>query len=810
MSKAEQGGRTLRVIQGKSRKDTNWKVLTISWEKLVERLSNSRKTSETHAEYMRLKKDDREKADKIKDIGGFMGGILAEGGRRKAENVKSRSMITLDADNAPADLAERLGGLPECAACIYSTHSHSPEAPRLRLIIPLDREVTPDEHSAISRKVADIIGLEYFDRASFSANQMMYWPSHSKDVEPYFWSRDGGFLCADSVLEMYKHWKDPAEWPKAPGEDPRVASGQKKEDPRTKEGPVGDFCRAYTIAEAIQEYLPDVYEPTTDPNTWKYIPSESAAGLRIYDDVFATSYHATDPAFGGSHNAFDLVRIHKFGKMDRPGEEYGRRTSDSLMNTLIEKNPKVRAERVRAEFAGEEAPAGGDGEGSYSWKLQFHKMTQKGRPVDVIDANIAEYVLAHNQIIVIDGLPYFYEGGFFHLDEKGHHIRALIKTCMFKDLITDQRLTRVLRLIVSEEKLQHSVETMELNKHPDSWINCRNGMLDLLTLELHPHSPEYLSLNQIPFSYDPGHRLQTGSITEEYLEAFIPDQEDREMFLEYAGYCLSPYTGFQQYLILQGDGGIGKSVLRKMIDWLVGMENLCSIKLQRLSDKFSTRFLFGKLLNSVGDLDSTPLKETGNLKMITGDDHAIPAEIKGGKGFQFKPYAKLLFSANRVPISLDEQTKAYYRRILILHLEACAKRFPDLENRLKADIESFFYLAVQAAQRAFKRGHLLNSARSVEEVWDLYFRSDTVMAFLRHRTVRDPKGRILTTGLFDAYESFCMDEDRPPLSRNGFRANLKEKGVGVVTIHGAEYFAGVQLAPPDYEPPAVSWEDLKS
>lgn len=465
--------------------------------------------------------------------------------------------------------------------------------------------------------------------------------------------------------------------------------------------------------------------------------------------------------------------------------------------------------KIKPEFSDEEDTAGGDGDGSYSWKLKFHRVAQNGRPLDVIDARIARYILEHNRIIVIDGAPYYYQDGAFRLDPKGHHIRTLIEACMFEELATDQRLARVLRLIISKEELQYSAETMELNCHPKSWINCRNGMLDLMTLKLHPHSPEYFSLNQIPFSYDPERRLQAGSIAEEYLEAFIPDQEDREMFLEYAGYCLTASTGFQQYMILQGSGGIGKSVLLKMISWIVGEDNLCAIKLQDLAGRFSTRFLFGKLLDCVGDLDSTPLSETGNLKMVTGED-SIQAEIKGGDVFHFKPYAKLLFSANRIPVSKDEQTDAFYRRILILHLEPCEKRFPDLESRLQADTETFFHLAVRAAQRAFKRGCLMNSKNSVSEVLDLYLRSDSVKAFLHFKTVRDPKARIPTTDLFDAYEAFCVEQERRSLSRIHFRANLREKGVGVVTIHGTEHFTGLRLAPPDYEPPAASWEDLKS
>lgn len=816
MDRDKDGQPLLQIITGKSRFDTQWKAVSVTWPKLVSRLSKSRKTRETHAEYMDLPKD---RQDKIKDIGGFMGGTLVEGGRRNAENVKSRSLITLDADHAPADLGARLDALPECAACIYSTHKHTPEAPRLRVIIPLDREVTPDEHSAISRKVAGLIGLEYFDPASFKICQLMYWPSHSADVKPYFWHRDKAFLPADTVLEMYEDWTDPGEWPQLPGENPRAATGQKMADPRTKEGPVGDFCRAYTITEAIQAFLPEIYLPTDKEDRWTYAAGSTTGGLVIYDgDTFATSYHATDPAGGQSCNAFDLVRIHLFGKRDRPGEEYGRRTSDALMSGLVGEDPKVQAVRVEqareafqeaAEDDGAEEEGSGSGapaEGSYAWKLQFHRFTKGNRPIDVIDAKIARHVIRNNRLMVIEGEPYYYQDGVYHYDKRGVHLRALVKACMLDDVKTDPRADRVYRLIISEEALQHDAD--DLNRHPKSWINCRNGMLDLKTLQLHDHSPEYFSLNQIPFSWDPGYRPPAKSITEDFLAAFLPDQDDREMFLEYAGYCMSTYTGFQKYLILSGKGGIGKSVLLKMVNWIVGEENLISIKLQALSGRFSSRFLQGKLLNSCGDLSSEAMTDTGMLKMIVGEDQ-VPAEIKGGAMFHFRPYAKLLFSANRIPISRDEQSNALYRRLMILRIEKRCREFPDLEDRLQEDSEAFFHMAVQAAHKAFQRGSLLESRRSREEVLDLYLRTDSVMAFLHYKTERDPDARIATTEAYNAYMAYCNTTERPCLSRSGFRANLREKGISVRTIHGAEYFAGLKLAGPDYEPPAASWDYMK-
>lgn len=456
---------------------------------------------------------------------------------------------------------------------------------------------------------------------------------------------------------------------------------------------------------------------------------------------------------------------------------------------------------VEPEFSDEE-----EGGKSFAWKLKFHRMAQSGRPIDVVDTKIVRHVLENNTVIVIEGEAYIYQDGVFRYDRNGVQIKAKIRECMFDEVETIHRIDRVYKLLLSEESLQHNSD--DLNRHPRSWINCRSGMLDLKTLELHEHRPEYFSLNQIPFSYSPDYSLPAESITIDFLDAILPDKEDREMFLEYAGYCLSTYTGFQKYLILSGKGGIGKSVLVKMINRAVGEENMISISLQALAGRFSTRFLYGKLLNSCADLSSAAMTDTGPLKMIVGEDQ-VPAEIKGGASFCFRPYAKLLFSANRIPTSRDEQSNAFYRRLMILHIDKRCREFPDLEERLEADAEVFFYLAIWSAHEAFRRGKLTESARSRAEVLELYLRTDTVKAFLHYRTEKDKASRIRTASAYDEYLRYCEETDRPYLSRNGFRANLLEKGFSVKTVHGVEYFDGLRIAGPDYEPGAVDWDSLE-
>ncbi len=303
----------LNISVGKHRTETNWKKQKLLWSELVSRMGNTQRTTETHTEYLALKKD--QQAER-KDVGGFVGGSLAAG-KRRATSVLNRCLLTLDIDFGKTDFWEDFTLVYGCAAFMYSTHAHSNATPRYRLVIPLSREVFPDEYQAIGRKVAGTIGIELFDPTTFQPERLMYWASTSKDGEFVAEFQDGPWLDADKVLNEYQDWKDTSQWPVSEKVDKLVKrSMQKQGDPLEKTGVVGAFCRTYSITEVIDRFLPDVYTPTSQANRFTYKEGTTAAGLALYEDKWAYSHHSTDPISGKLCNAFDLVRLHLFGIKD--------------------------------------------------------------------------------------------------------------------------------------------------------------------------------------------------------------------------------------------------------------------------------------------------------------------------------------------------------------------------------------------------------------------------------------------------------------------------------------------------------------
>ena len=391
---------TFDIATGKNRKETHWRNRETTWGAFLNKIKKTHRTAETQAEYNASKKT---RQDEIKDVGGFVGGYV-NNGRRKAENITHRQLITLDIDFAEADIWEDVTMQYGCAAAIYSTHKHSPDNPRYRLIIPLDRTVRTDEYVAIARKVADAININAFDDTTFEPSRLMYWPSTSKDGEYVFHYQDGPWLSADEVLRTYRNWKDASEWPISDRVNKVINHEIKKQgDPLEKPGIVGAFCRTYeNIHEVIETILSDVYESCDMDNRYTYKEGSTAAGLVVYDDKFTYSHHGTDPTSGRTCNAFDLVRLHLFGLQDEDAKEgtpVNKLPSYLAMCDYARNDKKVKQqigkeklESVREDFA--DVMGEDEGEPDTEWMKDL-VVERKGNPKSTV----------HNVELIINNDP---------------------------------------------------------------------------------------------------------------------------------------------------------------------------------------------------------------------------------------------------------------------------------------------------------------------------------------------------------------------------------------------------------------------
>ncbi|NRG44209.1 virulence-associated protein E [Bacillus sp. CRN 9] len=407
--------RKISLSSAGSRKATLWPAQTLFWSELVERLRTAVRGTETLEDYLKMPKKQQ---DDLKDVGGFVGGTLA-GNRRKASNVIDRDIITLDLDNIPAggtaEVLKKLEGLG-CSYVVYSTRKHHDGEPRLRVIAPLSRTASSDEYEPLARKLASIIGMSLADPTTFEASRLMYWPSCSADSQYVFYYGDKPFLDTDGLLSMYGDWRNINEWPEVPGAgQTHKKMAAKQGNPLEKRGVVGAFCRQYDIHSAITTFLPGIYEPTDD-GRYTYLGGSTVGGAVIYEDgLFLYSHHATDPCSARLVNAFDLVRLHKYGELDdeaKPDTPVNKLPSFTEMAAFALNDAGVAAilnqeryEQAVQDFGDSPADITPPAENDVSWIQKLKISPTTGQPQKTIE----------NILITLEGESYL--KGRIKLDE---------------------------------------------------------------------------------------------------------------------------------------------------------------------------------------------------------------------------------------------------------------------------------------------------------------------------------------------------------------------------------------------------------
>lgn len=314
----------IRFSRGTGKNFGKAKNLTKGYAEFRKLFQQPTRTKERFKVY--LSKSVEEQVD-LKSVDGWIYRTQIEGKRRNRSSGKPSDLITLDMDYATSEFMDRLEMglvLPNIDYFVHSTRRHEDEKPRLRIYIPVERPITNDEYPAVSRIVAEMFDpeMKMVDPVSFRPAQMMFLPTCSIDGDWFYTYNEGELLNPDDVFEAFEDrvgdWRILTNLPHCEGEKLRETA-DKAEDPTTKRGPVGDFCRAFDVIEAIDKFeLP--YEPVDDHSAkprYTYTGGTTSSGAVVEDDgLFLYSHHGSDPCADMLVNAFDLVRIHKFGKLD--------------------------------------------------------------------------------------------------------------------------------------------------------------------------------------------------------------------------------------------------------------------------------------------------------------------------------------------------------------------------------------------------------------------------------------------------------------------------------------------------------------
>ena len=557
----------MKIAYGNSRMDKKWKNTDISWEDFCSRVKTTQRTTETVEEYRKMRKGGQ---DSIKDVGGFVGGHLKDG-RRKKGNVLSRSMLTLDMDYGTSTIWEEISTFFPYQCCIYSTHKHTPEHPRLRLIIPLFHDVEEEEYAAVSRMVAKEIGIDLFDDTTYEPERLMYWPSTSRNGIFVYEEKDGSLLDPDIFLNKYDDWRDTSTWPVSSRQSEVIDRSLKEQvDPLSKEGVIGTFCRTYSVSSAIDTFIKDIYEPSAMTGRYDYIPADSSAGVILYDDKFAYSHHATDPASGRLLNAFDLVRIHRFGHLDDRATES---TPPSKLPSFINMCEfAIQDDEVKAQFTKERMEQATIDFTEDNWQTAL-ELDKQGKIRDTLD-NIVLIIRNDSELESIafnkhrdgidarSGLPWEQmKGGWNDSDNAALKVYLSNKYGIYSPTKTKDAI-----LAVAAERSYHPIK--EYLDHLPEW----DGIDRVETLLI-----DYF--NATDNSY-------TRAVT-------------RKMMVAAVARIYHPGTKFDSVLILNGPQGIGKSTFFAKLagDWFSD-----SLTLTDMKDKAGPEKLQGYWILELGEL----------------------------------------------------------------------------------------------------------------------------------------------------------------------------------------------------------------
>lgn len=574
----------MRIAVGNSRMDKKWKNKDMSWDDFKQKCSQTIRTTETVAEYRKMSKQAQ---DNAKDVGGFVGGALKQG-KRKNGFVDGRSMLTLDLDHAVPEVWDAVTMLFDFKCLMYSTHKHTPEEPRVRLIIPLSREVSAEEYAPVSRMVAKDIGMEMVDDTCHEAARLMYWPSTSSDGVFLFESQDGPMLNPDDILARYKDWHDTSEWPMSSRQSEIVKRTiAKQADPLEKEGMVGAFCRAYSIEEAIDTFIPDIYKPSAMAGRYDYIPADSSAGVVIYDDKFAYSHHATDPACGQLMNAFDVVRIHKYGALDdkaKPDTSPSKMPSFKAMVDFAIKDEKVKLQlaKERELQAADDFDDGND----VNWQTKLELDKNGG-----ISESLTNFVT------------------ILRYDQRLHEIAYNEHSCGIS--IRDAELLpwEQLKPGWSDADLASLTAYLDRVYHIFSPSKLKNALLTITAERSFHPIKEYLE--GLP-AWDGKKRLETllidylGAEDSSYVRAVT-----RKTLVAAVARVYEPGIKFDTVLVLSGPQGIGKSMFFAKLG---GVWFSDSLTISDMRDKTGAEKLQGFWIMEIGEMNGIKKVEVETVK----------------------------------------------------------------------------------------------------------------------------------------------------------------------------------------------------
>lgn len=439
----------------------------------------------------------------------------------------------------------------------------------------------------------------------------------------------------------------------------------------------------------------------------------------------------------------------------------------------------------------------------------FHFYDNNKKVTGINHNAIAEDIKTKHSLFV-SGCFYERDKGYYKPDVTGAKIKGYIKQRIMPDLRKSQVINQIYNLLHDDFSIERNFN--DTNLYPARWVPFNDCLLDPLTFEEIAYSDDFYCVNRLPHNWKDCKNATKGEETEKYLHFSIPDEQDREMSLEYDGLSCNRDTSFQKAMLVTGGGGTGKSVKLRVLQSILGAENYSNVGLFDLSKRFMPGQLLGKLANICSDLPIKAMSDEANeaLKLIVGED-TIFHETKGQNGFFFTPYCKMTFSTNMLPQVLDERNNAVFRRLLILRMDNTPEH-PDINlfYKLEKELPYYIKLTMEALHRVYENGFIAESENSKNEIEQMRKDSDVTESWICDCCEVGMNLKMERTDAFNSFQKYCESEERTSLTKNGFFKALRNKNFIESKSGANRYFIGLggKICPNNDKFLSISNEEL--
>lgn len=378
----------------------------------------------------------------------------------------------------------------------------------------------------------------------------------------------------------------------------------------------------------------------------------------------------------------------------------------------------------------------------------------------------ATFLKNNNHIIRINNQLHIYQDGIYLSG------RSSMEAAMIRHIPSLSRAKRTEVL----EYLNISIRD-NINSNDADWIAFENGIYNILNDSFSEFSPEYIITNKIHWNYNP--EAYSKAADEMLNRVSCNDPQIRILLEEMIGYCFYRRNELRKAFILTGDGSNGKSTFLAVIQSLLGEENVASLDLKELGDRFKTVEMMGKLANIGDDISDEFIGNSAIFKkLVTGE--RISVERKGSDPFEFNNYSKLVFSANDIP-RIKDKSGAVLDRLVIVPFNA---KFTVEKNGFKLNIrrdlvghadvmEYLINLGIAGLKRILERQQFTIPKKVQDELDDYRQRNNPILGFIRECEDEDFKiENEPTNKVYKRYQEYCLANSLQAMSNVEFSKQI--------------------------------------